>query len=85
MAEVIPQTTPNPQAYKFTIEGHTFDGPVSITSAEDAAGTPFDEVMKLPGVVSVFATANFVTLTKEPAADWADLLGPAKEMLARAF
>ena len=85
MAEVIPQATPNPQAYKFTIEGHTFDGPVTIGSADDAAGTAFEGLFSLPGVVGVFATANFVTLTKEPAADWDGIIAGATRVLSQAF
>lgn len=81
MATVIPQATPNPQAYKFTIEGRSFDSPVTCTSADAAAGTPFEGLFRLPGVVSVFATANFVTVTKEPAADWGTLLDAAKQVL----
>ncbi len=84
MAQVIPQATPNPQAYKFTIDGHAFAAPVTIGSAGDAAGTPFEGVF-LPGVVSVFATANFVTLTKEPAADWDGIIPGAKAALESAF
>ena len=85
MPEVIPQATPNPQAYKFTIEGHTFDGPVTVGSAADAAGTPFEALFQLPGVVGLFATANFVTLTKEPAADWDPIVAGAVEALSQAF
>ena len=33
MASVTAQLTPNPHAYKFTIEGHTFDSPTSVGSA----------------------------------------------------
>lgn len=85
MAEVIPQATPNPQAYKFTIEGHSFDAPVTIRSAAEAAGTPFEGLFALPGVTGLFATANFVTLTKEPAADWDGILAGAAQALSQAF
>ncbi len=85
MAEVIPQATPNPQAYKFTIEGHTFDRPITIGNAGDAAGTPFEGLFALPGVAGVFATANFVTLTKEPAADWDGIIAGATQILSQAF
>ncbi len=77
--EVIPQPTPNPNAFKFTVRGKTFDGPVTFGSADAAAGTPFAEALfKIPGVTSCFATADFVTITKEPAADWGHILEPAK-------
>jgi len=85
MVEVIPQPTPNPQAYKFTLEGHSFDAPITIGSAGEAAGTPFQGLFALPGVASVFATANFVTVMKEPAADWEPILEAAKAALSSAF
>jgi hypothetical protein len=85
MAEVIPQATPNPQAYKFTIEGHSFGAPVTLGGADEAAGTPFEGLFQLPGVVSLFATSNFVTLMKEPAADWDGIVPQAVQLLQQAF
>ena len=85
MANVTAQPTPNPAAYKFTIEGHSFDGPRTIASAADAGGTPFESLFTLPGVVSVFATADFVTITKDAGADWAGIIEPAKQALSSAF
>ena len=63
--EVIPQPTPNPNAFKFTVRGKTFDSPVTFGSADAAAGTPFAKALfEIPGVASCFATADFVTITK---------------------
>jgi len=85
MANVTAQPTPNPAAYKFTIEGHSFDGPQTVASAADASGTPFEPLFGLPGVVSVFATANFVTVMKAADADWTAILEPAKSAISQAF
>ena len=85
MAQVTPQTTPNPAAFKFTIDGHSFDAPVTVGSAADAAGTPFEALFGLDGVVSIFATSNFVTITKDAAADWDTLVEPVKQALEQAF
>lgn len=85
MATVTAQPTPNPAAYKFTIEGHQFPGPTTITSAIEASGTPFEALFRLEGVKSIFATANFVTITKEPSADWTGIVDRATETLAVAF
>lgn len=85
MAHVVPQPTPNPQAYKFTIEGHTFPRPVTIGDAAAAKGTPFEALFGVPGVASIFATANFVTVTKAPGADWSGIVEPAKAVLEKAF
>jgi hypothetical protein len=85
MANVTAQPTPNPAAYKFTIEGHQFSGPTTIGSADEAAGTPFEPLFRVPGVKSIFATANFVTITKEPSADWTGIVDAATETLSIAF
>jgi hypothetical protein len=85
MSQVVPQPTPNPQAYKFTLDGHTFDSPQTIGDAGAAAGTAFEALFRLPGVASVFATANFVTITKDPGADWAQIVEPAKQVLEQSF
>jgi len=84
MAQVTPQPTPNPQAYKFTISGHSFASPLTLDAAT-AAGTPFEGLLQLPGVVGIFATADFVTVTKEPGADWDRLIDPARAHLEQAF
>jgi len=83
MAHVVAHPTPNPQAYKFTIEGKSFPRPVTVGGAEAAKGTPFQPLFAIPGVASVFATANFVTITKVPAADWPAILDAAKRVLER--
>jgi len=85
MANVTAQPTPNPAAYKFTIAGHAFDGPKTVGSAADASGTPFEAIFALPGVVSIFATADFVTITKDSGADWAGIIDPATAALSSAF
>jgi hypothetical protein len=82
---VVAQPTPNPQAYKFTLEGHTFPKPTTVANAAAAKGTPFEKLFALPGVASVFATANFVTITKAPGADWARIVEPARKVLEQAF
>jgi len=84
MAQVTPQPTPNPQAYKFTIAGHSFASPLTL-DASSAAGTPFEGLFQLTGIAGIFATADFVTVTKEPGGDWGQLLDPVKAHLEQAF
>ena len=44
---------------------------MNIGSAEAAVGNPFAAaVFAAGGVASVFGTADFVTVTREPGADW---------------
>lgn len=71
MAAVIEtSTTPNPDALKFTLDV-TLDGMLNVTDPSDAEASPFAAaVFGTPGVASVFGTADFVTITREPDADW---------------
>ncbi len=74
-AKVKFQETPNPQAGKFTVgrtlvegRGVTFDSPGAARGNAMA-----ERLLAEPGVASVFMVADFVTVTKDPAADWAEL------------
>jgi hypothetical protein len=71
MAAVIETSpTPNPDAMKFTLDV-TLDGMLNVTDPSDADGSPFAATLfATPGVASVFGTADFVTITREPEADW---------------
>ncbi len=82
------QPTPNPHAGKFTVDrvlvegrrGRTFD------SAAAAAGEPLAErLLAEPGVASVFLVADFVTVTKAPDADWAELAPRVRDALRDAL
>jgi hypothetical protein len=82
MATVTPSATPNPNAMKFTLDAPLAEM-VNITRPEDAAGTPFAAALfGLDGVVAVFGTADFVTVSKSPDADWAPLVPAITDILA---
>ena len=70
MASASPSTTPNPDAMKFTLDV-TLPASMNVTSSGDAAGNAFAEaVFAAGGVASVFGVNDFVTVTREPGADW---------------
>lgn len=76
--------TPNPNALKFTV-GQDVGGPRTYI-----AGRPIDDPMAemllaLPGVTSVFMTADFVTLTKTPDSDWTLIAEQAQKILEGHF
>ena len=75
--QVQPEPTPNPNAIKFTLDRPATDGGAETFKAgSDPAASPLGAaVFALGGVVNVFATANFVSVTKDDATDWNDL-GP---------
>jgi hypothetical protein len=70
MATATPSPTPNPDATKYTLD-IALPEMINIGSAAAAAGNPFAEaVFAAGGVASLFGTADFVTVTREPGADW---------------
>ena len=81
---VIISQTPNPNALKFTVST-LFAAPKSFT-----AGKPTDDpiaapLLAIPGVTSVFMSADFVTLTKDPAAHWDEIVPDATGILEITF
>jgi hypothetical protein len=70
MATATPSPTPNPDAMKYTLD-RSVPEMVNATSAEAAASSPLAAaIFAGGGVASVFATADFVTVTRQPGADW---------------
>ncbi|MEW6582354.1 MAG: NifU N-terminal domain-containing protein [Actinomycetota bacterium] len=78
MVEVTPEPTPNPNALKFTLDRPSTDKRTeTFRAGSDPAESPLGAaVFAVGGVTNVFMTANFVSVTKEPAADW-DLVAPS--------
>lgn len=75
MASVSPSPTPNPDAMKYTLD-QPLAAPMNVPSAEAAAAEGNDFAVAVfadSGVASVFGTADFVTVTRRPGADWASI------------
>ena len=76
--------TPNPEAGKFTVGRTLVEGRSGRTfgSSEAAAGDPVGaRLLAEPGVRSIFIVADFVTVTREPGAAWAELAPRVKAAL----
>ena len=72
MATATPSPTPNPDATKYTLD-ITLPASMNVASGEaaKAEGNAFAAaVLATEGVASVFGTADFVTVTRQPGADW---------------
>lgn len=61
--------TPNPNALKFTI-GRPVGGPATFSPARPTDDPLGLALLAVEGVASVFMTADFVTITRDPGADW---------------
>ena len=65
-----PSPTPNPDAMKYTLDV-VLPGSFNATSPEAAAEHPFAAaVFAAGGVAAVFGVNDFVTVTRQPGADW---------------
>lgn len=73
MATTHAESTPNPNSLKFTADEGRFleEGMISVSSAESAEEHDLARrLFSLSGVEDVFITPEFVTVTKQAAADW---------------
>ncbi len=81
MATVRPSTTPNPNAMKFTLDV-TLGTRIDTTRGE-GVDSPFAQaVLAFDGVASVFGINDFVTITREPDADWDGIVCAVEEAAA---
>jgi hypothetical protein len=77
-------STPNPNAAKFTV-GVPVGGPTTFVPSQATDDPLGNALLALPGVVSVFLTADFVTLNKLPDAGWEPIIDPATAILEAHF
>ncbi len=78
------QPTPNVHAVKFTLDRRVTEGrSETYTSLEQAAPSSLaHRLLRIPGVRMVFLLNDFITVTREPQADW-DAIVPAVEQALR--
>ena len=69
MATASPSNTPNPDALKFTLDVKVPEM-MNVTSAAEAKAPFAQAVFAAPGVANLFGVNDFVTVTREPGADW---------------
>ncbi len=81
---IVPQHTPNPNAMKFGV-GVEVGGPRSYSPANAGDDPVARELFAIEGVMSVFMTADFVTVTKNPAADWSGITSAVAAILEGHF
>lgn len=74
--------TPNPNALKFTV-GQPVGGPSTYSVVDETDDPLAGALLAIEGVVSMFLTADFVTITKAAEADW-NLIAPAAQTILQA-
>ncbi|ASI36136.1 MULTISPECIES: NifU N-terminal domain-containing protein [Exiguobacterium] len=74
--------TPNPNSVKITLDGDRFGSKSTSVKKDD---TPEDALLAalitIDGIDNLFAYGDFVTVTKEPAAEWNELLPVIEEQM----
>ena len=74
VATVTPSSTPNPDAMKFTLDSK-LPAMFNVVAGADTGDNPFaDAVLAAGGVASVFGVNDFVTVTRQPGAEWAPIV-----------
>lgn len=76
--------TPNPNALKFTV-GQPVGGPATHTADGGSDDPTVAALLAIEGVVSIFMTADFVTLSKDAAADWSAIRPEAERILSERY
>ncbi|MBO8141339.1 MAG: NifU N-terminal domain-containing protein [Firmicutes bacterium] len=85
--DVMAEPTPNPNAYKFTLDrAVTEGGSRSFVSPEQAAADPLaSRLFTVDGVRSLFFLNNFITVTRDPARPWEELVPAVVEVIRDHF
>lgn len=81
---VVIDRTPNPNALKFTV-GKPVGGPMTFTAANAAEDELAAILLAIPGVVSLFLTADFATITKSGDVSWDQIELPATAAIEAHF
>ena len=82
MATATPSPTPNPNALRFSLDV-TLPGTVSASSVAEAGDDAFlAALLAIDGVASVFGTADFVTVTRKPGAEWDEIVEAVQDAAA---
>ncbi len=80
---VTAETTPNPVAMKFNVG--TAVGTTSSATGADGADDRIAGLFELDGVMSVFMTADFVTVTRTEGSNWDTLVPQVVTLLEQTF
>lgn len=82
---VRPESTPNPNAVKFTTDKIIFEGEnsISVLPGDVSEYEILNDLMKVDGVDNVFGYQNFITVSKFFDVEWDDLLDPILEIFEK--
>lgn len=81
---VTPEPSPNPNAMKFTV-GQPVGGPATYSRGDQPDDQYLAELLSVDGVISIFLTADFVTISKTADGSWDEIVPEATAILEQRF
>jgi hypothetical protein len=72
--EVKAESTPNPNAIKFTATQKLFEGSTSLKQGDETDHPLATALLSIDGVDNIFGINDFVTVNKTMDANWDDLM-----------
>lgn len=76
------QPTPNPNAAKFVLNREISDRPISFLNPAEGGGHPLaSQLFGIKGVKSILLLGDFVTVNKDAATKWEQVIDKVKEIL----
>jgi hypothetical protein len=76
--------TPNPNSIRVGLSNSMFPKAATYHSAAEAEASPIArELFSVPGVVQVFTLNNFISINKDPKADWSQIEPRIAEILMK--
>jgi len=82
--EIIPEATPNPNGLKFSLNRTLTEKSLWFSTPQAAEVHPVARALAaVPGVKSIMIAATFVSVNKDPAADWAAIVPQVETVLRR--
>ncbi|APC47488.1 NifU N-terminal domain-containing protein [Virgibacillus halodenitrificans] len=79
------ETTPNPNALKFTTDKLIFEGTnsISVMPGDESEHEIMNDLMKVAGVDNVFGYQNFITVNKQFDVEWDNLTPKVQEIFEK--
>ncbi len=78
--------TPNPNSVRVALSEALFPKAATFASAAAAEADPLaKKLLAVPGVVQVFMLNNFISINKDPGAEWAKVEPGVAQVLERHF
>ncbi|MEF3313732.1 virulence factor [Paenibacillus sp. GYB004] len=76
------EPTPSPNSMKINLDEALPKGSMrTYTKANTAMPVPFQSILEIPGVTSIFHTADFIAVDRHPKGDWQAILASIRSIL----